>query len=84
MFIKYFSQKPLTEELIKAKRYIEDNIDELLKQLNASMNDGDTQGFNRLLHELIMCDDYLSREDVELSKDVKEKIYSFILGPSRS
>ncbi|MFH0813672.1 MAG: hypothetical protein V2A69_12670 [Pseudomonadota bacterium] len=84
IFIKYFSQKPLTHELIKVRDHVEDNIDSLLKELKQLMHDGNAQGFNDLFHELIMCDIYLSREGVQLPEDVKEKLYSVLVEPVKA
>jgi hypothetical protein len=78
MFLKHFSQKPLTQELIKARDYIEENIESILEELKALEDKDDMEGFNNLLHKLTMFDIYLSKEGVELSKDAKDKIYSIL------
>lgn len=76
LFIKHFSQKPLTQELIKARKYIEDNIDSLSKELNYLKEKKNWEDFNELLHQLTMYDVYFSKESMPLPDKVKNKIYS--------
>ena len=83
IFIKNFSEKPLTQELMKAKKYIEDNIDSLSKELDGLRKNENWDDFNKLLHQLIMNDLFFSKESIPLSDDVKHKIYSAIY-PSES
>jgi hypothetical protein len=75
LFLKHFSEKPLTQELIKLRNYIEENIDSILKECKAT---NDTNGFNDLLSKFTMYDIYLSKEGVALSRTVKEKFYSVL------
>lgn len=78
LFIKHFTQKPLTQELTKARRYIEDNIDSLSKELNEFKKNKNWEDFNKLLHQLTMYDIYFSKESMPLPEDVKHKIYSVL------
>jgi hypothetical protein len=78
LFLKHFSRKPLTKELIYVRNYIEENIDSILKELKECKDKGDTKGFNELLYKFTMHDVYLSKEGVGLSKDAKDKIYCII------
>jgi hypothetical protein len=80
LFIKYFSEKPLTQELIKARDYIEENIDSIVKELRDSIESGNGETFGELFARWTLYDINLSREGVELSKDAKDKIYSTIWG----
>jgi len=68
LFLKHFSKKPLTQELIKVRNYIEENIDSILKELEVYKTNNDTEGFNDLLSKFTMYDIYLSKEGVELSR----------------
>ena len=77
LFIKHFSQKPLTQELIKARAYIEDNIESLSKELTDLKEKKNWEDFNELLHQLTMYDIYFSKESMPLPDKVKNKIYSF-------
>lgn len=78
IFLKHFSQKKLTQELIKVRDYIEKNIDSLSKELK-DLNDKDNvNGFNDLISKLTICDMDLSKEGVQLSDHVKNKIYSIL------
>ncbi len=78
LFIKHFSEKPLTQEIIKARRYIEDNIDSLSKELTDLKEKKNWEDFNELLHQLTMCDVYFSKESMPLPDKVKNKIYSVL------
>jgi hypothetical protein len=78
VFLKHFSQKPLTQELIKTRDYIEKNIEAILAELKALKDKNDMESFNKSLHSLIMYDIYLSKEGMALLKDTKDKIYSIL------
>jgi hypothetical protein len=78
LFVKHFSQKPLTKELMKAKCQIEENIESIVKELQELKAGKDWTKFNELLHTLLMHDSYLMKEGVPLSTTVKEKLYSAI------
>jgi hypothetical protein len=80
LFLKHFSQKPLTLELTKARDYIEENIDSMLSQLRELRGEDDLADFNKLLNTLLMYDVYLMKEGVPLSISVKDKLYSAITG----
>ena len=76
LFIKHFSEKPLTQELIKARKYIEANIDSLSKELSTLKEKNNWEDFNELLNQLTMYDVYFSKEYMPLPNNVKNKIYS--------
>lgn len=78
LFLKHFSQKPLTQELVNVRNYVEENIDSILRELKEFKDNDDMKGFNDLLYKLTMYDIYLLKEGVELSKDTKDKIYSIL------
>jgi hypothetical protein len=78
LFVKHFSQKPLTKELLKARTQIEENIDSIVKELQELKSSNDWTKFNELLYTLTMHDLYLMKEGVPLSKTVKEKFNSAI------
>jgi hypothetical protein len=77
-FIKHFSQKPLTQELMKVRDYIENNIDSLSKELSELKEEKNWEGFNDLLYQLTMYDVYLSKEGMKLSNKVKDILYSIL------
>ena len=83
LFIKHFSRKPLTKELIKERDYYEENVDSLVDKLNKFREMHDTVGFNNLLSEFTMSNRLLLKESVQLSQSVKEKFYSAIF-PSKN
>ena len=76
LFVKHFSQRPLTKELLKARNQIEENIDAIVKELQDLKVEKDWTKFNELLHALTMHDLYLMKEGVPLSTTAKEKLYS--------
>lgn len=78
LFVKHFSQKPLTRELMKARSQIEENIDSILKELEELRAKKNTAKFNELLHTLLMHDTYLMKEGVPLSTTVKGRLYAAI------
>jgi hypothetical protein len=78
LFVKHFSKKPLTKELMKARSQIEENIDSILEELQELKAEKDWTKFNELLYTFTMNDTYLLKEGVPLSKAVKEKLYSAI------
>lgn len=80
LFIKYFSEKPLTQELIEAKNYIEDNVDSIVEELAHLIESGNGETFGDLLARWTLYDMNLSREGINLSEGAKDKIYSTIWG----
>jgi hypothetical protein len=80
LFLKHFSQKPLTEELLNTRTHIEENIDLILKELETLKGEEDTATFDRLLHSLLMYDIYLQQEGVPLSATVRGKFYAILTG----
>lgn len=77
-FMKHFSKKPLAEELIKAKNYIEDNIDTLIEELAGLKEQKNWEGFNSLFYQLTMYNVYLSKEGINLSQNVQNRISSVL------
>jgi hypothetical protein len=77
-FTKHFSKKPLAEELIKAKNYIEDNIDTLIEELTELKERKNWEGFNSLFYQLTMYNVYLSKEGINLSQNVQNRISSVL------
>jgi len=78
LFLKYFSQKPLNQELIKVRDYIEENIEKLENELNDFKGSKNSENFNKLFRQLISYDLLLLREGLGLSSEVRDKIYSVI------
>lgn len=76
LFIKHFSQKPLTQELIKARDYVENEIDSLLKELKELQDNKNWEEFNDLLNQILNFYSYLSKENVQLSTGTTTKIFS--------
>lgn len=80
LFIRHFSQKRLSQELIELRCFIEGNIDAVCNELMVLKEDSNWDDFNEGFNKLIMMDAYLSKEQMPLPRDVKDKIYSIALG----
>jgi hypothetical protein len=78
LFLKYFTQKPLNQELIKVRDSIETNVESIIQELTDYKSKNDLDNFNNLIQQLISVDIALSREYIRLSDEVKNKIYSMI------
>jgi hypothetical protein len=78
LFIKHFTKKPLTQELVKVRDYIQDNIDSICKELNDYKENESWDEFNDLLYQLTMSQVYLSKEGIQLADDIVQKYHSTI------
>lgn len=76
LFLKYFSQKQLTKQLIKIRDYVESNIEALSSELLDYKNKKDWDNFNNLFQEIITTEVYLSKENIKLTDESRNKIYS--------
>lgn len=81
LFIKHFSKKSLTQELIKVRDYIETNIDSITNELEKLKKEDDTDNFNDLLSRFTMYYINLSREGVPLSQNSVNKFFSVLFPP---
>lgn len=79
LFIKHYSDQPMSKNLFEMRDYIQDNIDCLKEELEKKKMNGDINGFNELFGTLINWDSCLSRAGFCLPWDVKDKLYSFPL-----
>lgn len=79
LFIKHFSQKPLTKELIRARTHIEENIEPIAAELKRFHDKGDIAGFNALVHRFTMYDLYLVAEGLALAASVRDRFYSVLV-----
>lgn len=81
LFIKHFTQSPLTQELLKVREYVQDNIDAICTKLNDFKENKNWKEFNDLLYQLTMSQVYLSKEGIQLSNDVINKFHSVLVPP---
>lgn len=79
LFVKHFSQKSLTRDLVKTRAFIEENIDPIIKELEALKGRGETTGYDSLLHRILMHDMDLQREGVPLLASTREKLHSILI-----
>lgn len=77
-FIKHFSQKPTSADLFLWKKQIEDSIDGFVCDYLRLRRESKHEDANHLLNQYILADLYLSMEDIPLSQEVKNKLYSTI------
>jgi len=82
LFIKHFTKRPLTQELLKVRGYIQDNIDSICKELNDFKENKNWKEFNDLLYQLTMSQVYFSKEGIQLANDIVQKFHSAI-APTR-
>lgn len=78
LFIKHFSDKPLTASLIQLKNQIESNIDQILIDYNNFINQKENDKALNLFNLLLNIDSFLAKEDMPLSDEVKGKLNSII------
>lgn len=78
LFLKYFSQKQLTQQLIKIRDFVESTVETISKDLLEYKTKEDWNNFNDLFQEIIMIEIYLSKESIKLSDEVRNKIYSIL------
>ncbi len=76
LFIKYFSQKPLTQELVKIRDYLESNIEEISNELSELKTKKDWENYNDLFNQVISLTLYLSKESIKISDEVRNKIFT--------
>jgi len=79
LFIKHFTERPLTQELLKVREYIQDNIDSICKELNDFKENENRKEFNGLLYQLTMSQVYLSKEGIQLPNEVVQKFHSVLV-----
>jgi hypothetical protein len=76
LFLKYFSKKQLTKELIKVRDFVYSNIEAISKDLQEFKTKKDWDNFNSLFKEIINIELYLSKEGIQLSNEIRDKIFS--------
>lgn len=78
VFIKHFTDRPLSSALLELKKQTEDNIDLIIQEYLQSEQEENREDTREIFEKFLMCDIYLSKEGVPLSDAVKEKFYGNI------
>jgi hypothetical protein len=78
IFIKHFSNKPSTAELIQMKKTIEEEHEIGIDEYIQFQRDGKKDDADHLEKILLFWDAYLRQEGLPLRNDIKEKIFSYI------
>ena len=76
LFIKYFSNKRSTKEIIKLRKDYINDIDKNIKYFIKSKNKHELT--NELFNNFIITDLYFSTEGIPLPKYVRDKIYNTV------
>jgi len=79
IFIKHFTNKTPTSEILKLKRQIEENIDEIIESYIIYRNEKRDKDANQIFHQILMSDIYLSGEGSPLRQDIRDKINSILI-----
>ncbi len=78
IFIKHFSDRPSSSNLLQFKKEIEDNIALIMNTYVQYRSENKNEEANRILHQITMLNIHLMREGIPLSDDIKNKFYSTI------
>lgn len=76
LFLKHFSEKRSSKELVRVRDDIEQNIDSIVAELKMRREKGDTVAFDELVHRLVSAQIFLAKEGVPLAQDVCQRLYS--------
>ena len=83
IFLKHFTENPPSSSLLEAKKYIEDNFEEIINTCIQYRLEKKDKEANQILDQVLMSELYLSKEGVPLRQDIKDKLYSNFF-PSRT
>lgn len=78
VFIKHFTDRPLSSALLELKKQTEDNIDLIVQEYLQSKQEENREDTKEIFEKFIMCDMFLSKEEVSLSDAVRDKFYGNI------
>ena len=78
LFVKYFTDRPLTAKLLSIRNHIEEHIDDLIDLFNQLRQNKEVEDAQNIYNRLLATEVYLTSEGCPLRQDVKEKIYSIL------
>jgi len=79
VFVKHFTEKTSSSDLFLLKKQIEDDINVIIGEYKRLREEGKDKEANRILHQILKSEMYLSREGIPLRQDVRDKFYSIFV-----
>ncbi len=76
VFLKHFSDKPSSLDLIHLKKNIDIHIDDIINEYNNYLNDKKIEEANSVIGQLLSAETYLAKEGIPLSQDTIIKFHS--------
>lgn len=78
IFIKHFTDKVSTSEVLLLKRQIEENVDKIIGTYKLYRMEKKDKEADQIFLQILMSETYLSREGSPLRQDVVDKFYSIL------
>ena len=78
LFIKHFTDKPLTVDLATIKNNVDEHIDDLINEYSQYRQNDDIESAQNLANRLLALELHLTMEGLPLNKDTKVKIYTIL------
>jgi hypothetical protein len=79
VFLRHFTEKASSSDLLLLKKQIEDDIDEIILKYKRFREEGNNKEANRIFHQILMSEIHLSMEGIPFRKDVLDKFHSIIV-----
>lgn len=80
VFLKHFSDKPSSHDLIHLKNHIEQHIDEIIDEYNNYLHDNRKEEANGVIGQFLRAEIFLTKEGIPLSQDAIAKFHSLLFG----
>jgi hypothetical protein len=80
IFLKHFSDKPSSNDLIHLKNHIEEHIDNIICEYNNYIQNNKREEANGVIGQFLRTEIYLLKESIPLSQNTIEKFHSIIFG----
>jgi len=80
VFLKHFSDKPSSHDLIHLKNHIEQHIDEIIDEYNNYLHDNRKEEANGVIGQFLRAEIFLTKEGIPLSQDAIGKFHSLLFG----
>ena len=80
VFIKHFSDKPSSSNLLQLKNHIEQNIDKIINKLGQCIHDKKNEEANSIIDQFLSVEISLSKEGIPLSQNIIDKFHSILFG----
>jgi hypothetical protein len=80
VFLKHFSDKPSSHDLIHLKNHIEQHIDDIIDEYNNYLHDNRKEEANGVIGQFLRAEIFLTKEGIPLSQDAIAKFHSILFG----